>query len=107
MNAMLDPRMVAVSIQIFASAPHGTPSPADRIMASSQGAFMPSYRCKWLTYEKHDFVDRLLVGGHSQELPARSEQETPRPWPAAYGPDFTRMDRQVCFHAAGVACNQR
>jgi len=48
MNAMLDPRMVAVSIQIFASAPHGTPSSADRIMASSQGVFMQAIDAVWV-----------------------------------------------------------
>src|SRR5579864_9334935 len=37
---MLDARMVAASIQVLALAPHGTPTPADRITASSQGVLM-------------------------------------------------------------------
>jgi len=37
---MLDPRMVAASIQILASAPHETPDFADRTAASSQGVLM-------------------------------------------------------------------
>ena len=55
--------MVAVRIQNFASAPHGLPSPADRIMASSQGAFMKATDASLIgiTPEKHDPVNRLLV----------------------------------------------
>jgi hypothetical protein len=37
MNAMLDPRMVAASIQGRAAAAHGSPAPADRITVSSHG----------------------------------------------------------------------
>jgi hypothetical protein len=40
MKAMLDPRMVAASIQVLVSAPQGTPTPPDRITASSQGVLM-------------------------------------------------------------------
>src|SRR5580765_2990706 len=74
MNAMLEPRMVAVRIQNFASAPHGLPSPADRIMASSQGAFMKATDASLIgiTPEKHDPVNRLLVGGHSYRMPTFS-----------------------------------
>jgi hypothetical protein len=40
MKAMLEPRMVATSIQVLDPASQGTPSPADRITASSQGVLM-------------------------------------------------------------------
>jgi hypothetical protein len=37
---MLEPRMVAASIQVVASGLHGTPAVGDRITASSQGILM-------------------------------------------------------------------
>jgi hypothetical protein len=40
MKAMLDPRMVAASIQVLACGSQGTPAPADRTTASSQGVLM-------------------------------------------------------------------
>jgi hypothetical protein len=40
MKAMLEPRMVAASIQPLASALHGTSTSTDRITASSQGGLM-------------------------------------------------------------------
>jgi hypothetical protein len=40
MNAMLDARMVATSIQLLAFATHGIPSAPERIAASSQGDLM-------------------------------------------------------------------
>jgi len=40
MKAMLDPRMVAASIHVFASAAAGTPAAVDRITTSSQGVLM-------------------------------------------------------------------
>jgi hypothetical protein len=40
MNAMLEPRMVAVSIHGLASSPHGTSATPDRNTASSQGALI-------------------------------------------------------------------
>ena len=61
--------MVAMSIQSFASGPDGAPSPADRIMASSQGVFMQAIDASGITPKKQDSVDRLLLGGHSQEVP--------------------------------------
>src|ERR1700730_11715673 len=40
MKAMLEPRIVAASIQVLALAAHGTPAPVDRITTSSQGVLM-------------------------------------------------------------------
>jgi len=40
MKAMLDPRMVAASIQILACGLQGTPDLVDRTTASSQGVLM-------------------------------------------------------------------
>jgi hypothetical protein len=40
MKAMLDPRMVPVSIHVLDSAGHGTAAPADRMTASSHGIFI-------------------------------------------------------------------
>src|SRR6267143_3437838 len=42
MKAMLEPRIVATSIQVLALAAHGTPAPAVRIATSSQGVLMKS-----------------------------------------------------------------
>ena len=39
--------MVATSIQTPAFAPHGTPLPPERIMASSQGGFMTVIDARW------------------------------------------------------------
>src|SRR5450432_858267 len=57
MNAMLEPRMVAKSIQVPAFASHGSPARADRIRASSQGAFM---KCMDAAFEP--IVAALLFG---------------------------------------------
>jgi hypothetical protein len=40
MNAMLEPKMVAASIQVLAPAPQGTSTAADLITSSSQGVLM-------------------------------------------------------------------
>jgi hypothetical protein len=40
MNAMLEPRMVAASIQTWAFSAQRDPEAVDRITASSQGVFM-------------------------------------------------------------------
>src|ERR1700758_1506085 len=40
MKAMLEPRIVAASIQVLVSGLPGTPIPTDRITASSQGTLM-------------------------------------------------------------------
>jgi hypothetical protein len=42
MNAMLEPRIVAASIQGFDVLAHGSPESADRSTASSQGCLMHS-----------------------------------------------------------------
>src|SRR5712664_2160264 len=92
MNAMLDPRMVAVRIQTLASDPHGLPSPADRIMASSQGAFMQAIDASLsgITSEKTSLFDRGLVGGHSQETPTLSRDR-----PVFLRPDDQHANRGI------------
>ena len=43
MKAMLDPMMVAASIQVLVSAAQGVPGAPDRITDSSQGGFMEAW----------------------------------------------------------------
>jgi hypothetical protein len=49
MKAMLDPRMVAASIQILACGSQRTPAPADRTTASSLGVLMKL----WMPFKVH------------------------------------------------------
>jgi hypothetical protein len=44
---MLEPRMVATSIQVRASAAHGTSAPADRMTPSSHGVLMKAMDAKF------------------------------------------------------------
>src|SRR5580700_1952041 len=69
MNAMLEPRIVAVRIQGLVLSPHGTSLPPDRSTASSQGALMETMDAFQATSgpkidpakaRAHDFLTSLL-----------------------------------------------
>jgi hypothetical protein len=66
MNAMLEPRMVAVSIHGLALSAHGTSLPADRNTTSSQGALM----------ETMDAVQ----GTFGPKIDAEEVVQLPTPW---------------------------
>jgi hypothetical protein len=46
MKAMLEPRMVAASIQLLAAVGHGTTEEADGVTGLSQGILMSGYGCR-------------------------------------------------------------
>jgi hypothetical protein len=76
--------MVAASIQVLVSAPHGTPAPADRITASSQGVLM----------EVMDAIQGALGSEDRQSKGLTTEESHPsRSW-----------IRRCPFDPAGTTC---